>query len=128
MSALSQMCGISSAAIHKYAREVELMSYENQTSERLLKTSAQQLNVRMPKPMKAYGDTEFVESPQPAKTYPKWNPFDLTEEDELRIHWACVDAANFMKKMCSIGRKPIAEGMVYSTTPIRRHIYESWYR
>lgn len=128
MKNLSNKIILSESAIHKYARKIELMSYEDQNTERLLKTSAQQLNVRMPKPMKADGDTEFVESPNTVKTYPKWNPFDLTEEDELRIHWACVDAANFMNKMCSIGRKPIAEGMVYSTTPGRRHTYESWYR
>lgn len=53
--------------------------------------------------------------------------FDYTEADELRFRNACRGARDYMNKLCSIGRKPIPDGMVYS--PIQKsRAYDSWYR
>lgn len=52
--------------------------------------------------------------------------FDYTELDELRFRNACRGAMEYMRKLCSIGRNPIPDGMVYS--PIRpKPTYNSWY-
>lgn len=39
--------------------------------------------------------------------------FSYTEEDEARILSAMRSSAEFMKKFCRMGRKPIPEGMVF---------------
>lgn len=52
--------------------------------------------------------------------------FEYTQLDALRFLNACRGAKEYMKKLCSIGRQPIPDGMVYS--PLRpRRDYKSWY-
>lgn len=53
--------------------------------------------------------------------------FDYTELDALRLLNACRGAAQYMRGLCSIGRKPIPDGMVYSTAR-PTHTYDSWYQ
>lgn len=53
--------------------------------------------------------------------------FDYTELDSLRLRNACRNAGEYMQKLCSIGRKPIPDGLVYSTARPKR-TYDSWYQ
>lgn len=53
--------------------------------------------------------------------------FDYTEIDIIKFRYSCIGARDYMNKLCSIGRKPIPDGMVYS--PIQKsRAYDSWYR
>lgn len=53
--------------------------------------------------------------------------FDYTELDALRFRNACRGAKQYMRELCSVGRQPIPEGMVFTQKKPKR-TYDSWYK
>lgn len=52
--------------------------------------------------------------------------FDYTDKERLRRKNAIISSMRFMDRLCSFGRQPIIDGMVYSTVRTKK-IRNSWY-
>lgn len=52
--------------------------------------------------------------------------FDYTEEERRRYKNVVLSSKIFMRKMCSFGRKPLADGLVFTAS--QKRIFSSWYK
>lgn len=119
-NALHEKANISKTSFHKGVESADKLIHESSDNLCLMN----EIRTRVGLSRLKHSISHFLDTISDTK---RLFGFDYTEEEILRRRAVIRSSNEYMKKLCSIGREPIPEGMVYSPIKVKQN-FRNQYR